>query len=379
MPSELPCVLHARMVTGAGGGPEKTILHSPRYLPPLGYRARCAYLRPPGDPGFGSIRARARDLDAPLDEIDDRGPFDFRVVRRLLAVCRRENVAIWHSHDYKTNAIGLVLRWFHPMRLMSTVHGWVQYTRRTPLYYAIDRLCLRHYERVVCVSEDLRRRCLDTRMPADRCVVVHNAIDTERWTRRTRPPEAKRRLGFAPDRLLVGAMGRLSDEKNFEGLVRAADSLLSRGLDFDLIVVGDGADRARLESMLAELGRSDRVRLLGQRGDAFDLFEAMDVFVLSSIREGLPNVLLEAMAMEVPVVATRLVGVEHLVVSDEQGLLVEPGDVPALADALGRMLGDAALRRALAQSARARIEADFSFARRMEKMAALYDDLLGRA
>src|SRR5437660_11805420 len=100
----VPVVLDARVVTGSGGGPEKTILNSPRFLLPLGYRMVCAYLHPPGDPGFEVLRQKAEQLQAPLESILDRGPWDWRVVTKLLALCRRERVAIWHGHDYKSNA-----------------------------------------------------------------------------------------------------------------------------------------------------------------------------------------------------------------------------------------------------------------------------------
>jgi glycosyltransferase involved in cell wall biosynthesis len=105
----------------------------------------------------------------------------------------------------------------------------------------------------------------------------------------------------------------------------------------------------------------------------------MDVFALSSLREGLPNVVLEAMALETPVVATRVAGVPRLVHDGETGLLVEPGDLDQLAGALARLLADAALRARLARAGRRTVEAGYSFAARMDKVRALYDGLLGRA
>src|SRR5947209_5842883 len=96
-----PVILDARVVTGAGGGPDKTILNSPAYLERAGYRMICAYLHPPGDPGFEEIRDKAHRVRAPLISIPDRGPFDWRVLPRLLDICRAERVQIWHGHDYK--------------------------------------------------------------------------------------------------------------------------------------------------------------------------------------------------------------------------------------------------------------------------------------
>lgn len=375
----MPVVLDARVVCGSGGGPDKTILNSPRFLSLAGYRMLCAYMHPPGDPGFELLRQKAQVWDAPLLSIPDRGPWDWRVALQLLKICRRERVAIWHGHDYKSNAIGLLLRPFWPMRLVTTVHGWVKQTRRTPLYYGIDRLCLPQYERAICVSEDLHAHCLKCGVPPERCLVIENAIDTRQFSRRLGRREAKERLGFSPDRLLVGAVGRLSAEKGFDVLISAVDRLLEVGFDLELLIVGDGDQEDRLRQMISRLRREDRIRLLGYRTDTVELYQAMDVLALSSVREGLPNVLLEAMAMEIPVVATRISGIPRLVRHGESGLLVEPGVVGELTEALARMLSDASLRARLCHAGRRTIEAGYSFEARMRRIVAVYDDLLGRS
>jgi glycosyltransferase involved in cell wall biosynthesis len=371
-------VLDTRVVCGTGGGPDKTILNSPRFLKAAGYRNLCAYMHPPGDPGFAALQARARSWGAPLLSIPDRGPLDWHVARRLLRVCHEEQVRIWHGHDYKSNALGLLLRRFWPMGLATTVHGWVKHTHRTPLYYCIDRCCLPHYEKVICVSSDLREQCLAVGVPADRCVLIENAIDVDEFTRRRTIAEAKLHCGIAPGRLVIGAVGRLSPEKGFDLLIRAADRLLAAGWDMELVIVGEGGDQGRLQELIGQLGRQERIRLLGYRSDVPDLYEAMDVFALSSLREGLPNVLLEAMALEVPVVATRVAGVPRLITPGVNGLLVAPGEVEELAQALNRLLVDAGLRQRLRRNGRETVETRYSFAARMDKVRAVYDWLVGR-
>src|SRR6516162_7393369 len=170
--TDCPVVLDARVVSGSGGGPDKTILNQPRFLAPVGYLNLCAYMHPPGDPGFEQLRSKARTWQAPLVAVPDRGPWDVRVISSLLRVCRRQRVCIWHGHDYKSNVLGLLLRRFWPMRLVTTVHGWVKHTRRTPLYYGLDRFCLRRYEKVFCVSNDLYEDCLARGVPEDRCLLI---------------------------------------------------------------------------------------------------------------------------------------------------------------------------------------------------------------
>jgi len=376
-PHSAPVVLDARVVSGSGGGPDKTILNSPRFLTPLGYRMVCGYLYPPGDPGYARIVGQAERYHAPLVSVPDRGPFDWRVVTELLRVCRRENVAVWHGHDYKTNALGLLLKRFWPMRLVTTLHGWVEVTDRTPLYYRIDKLCLPKYERVICVSEDLFEAALSAGVPARNCVLLENAIDAEEYQRRRTVAEAKVALGYPPGGLLIGGVGRLSPEKAFDALIRALPPLLARGLDVRLVVVGEGHDRPRLEALARELNVADRVSLPGWQSDARGTFEALDVFALSSLREGLPNVLLEAMALGVPCVATRIAGIPRLIQDGRNGLLIDAGDQAGLDRALAGLLANPGLRDHLQAAARRTVETRYSFPTRMTRLARLYDDLLG--
>jgi glycosyltransferase involved in cell wall biosynthesis len=338
----------------------------------------CAYMHPPGDAGFDQLRRKAAVWQAPLLSVPDRGPWDWKVVAQLLHICRRERVSIWHGHDYKSNLLGLVVRRFWPMRLVTTVHGWVHQTRRTPLYYRIDRFCLPRYERVLAVSSDLYNQCRSSGVPADQCLLIENGIDCAEFCRRRTTGEAKEDLGLARRRLVLGAVGRLSAEKGFDLLIRAADQLLEDGFDLELLIIGEGDERKRLEALIDSLGRSDHIRLLGYRADVRELYEAMDIYALSSIREGLPNVVLEAMALEVPVVATRVAGLPRLIADGDNGLLVEPGDLARLTQTLARLLVDTQMRRRLSRAGRETIETHYSFAARMDKVRAVYDDLLGR-
>jgi glycosyltransferase involved in cell wall biosynthesis len=264
------------------------------------------------------------------------------------------------------------------MRLVTTVHGWVKETRRTPLYYKIDRLCLPRYEAVICVSEDLYERSLECGVPRQRCCVIENGIDTEQFRRRQTTAEAKARLGLPRERFMIGGVGRLSLEKGFDLLLRAARQLVERGLDVGIVLAGEGSEKANLKRLAAELDLGERVKLLGYRGDPRPIFEAMDAFALSSLREGLPNVVLEALAMETPVVATRIAGVPRLIVDGATGLLVQPGCTEELARAIERMACDVELRQTVAGAGRRLIETSYSFAVRIDKIRAIYDRLLRR-
>jgi glycosyltransferase involved in cell wall biosynthesis len=294
-----------------------------------------------------------------------------------LHLCRREQVASYHGHDYKSNFLGLLLKRFWPMRLVTTAHGWVKHTSRTPLYYHIDQWCLPRYEQVICVSGDLVEACQRAGVSENRCVLLENGIDLAAYRRTQFLSEAKRALGFDPDRPLVGAVGRLSPEKGFDILIDAIAQVRAGGSPVQLVIVGEGDERARLQAKIDAHGLNPHCRLAGFQAEPKPIYEAMDLFALSSLREGLPNVLLEAMALGVPCAATRVAGVPRLIQDGENGRLVESGDQSALAGAIRDLLGDAAERRRLGQAGQATVAERYSFARRMEKLAGIYDQLLG--
>ncbi|MEZ6122832.1 MAG: glycosyltransferase family 4 protein [Planctomycetaceae bacterium] len=371
----MPFVLHTRVVTGTGGGPEKTILNSPRFLQAHGYDCACLFMRPPQDAGFRTLEAKAQAAGAQIIGVDDRGPFDRSVVRECVRICRERNVDIWHAHDYKSNAIGLLVQKSHPMQLVTTAHGWVRFTWKTPLYYWIDRVCMKRYQQVICVSQDLYDRCRSMGVPEDRLRLIDNAIVADDYD--ASPPRLQERATFSTDnnRLLLGACGRLSEEKGFDHLISAVGRLVRSGLNVGLVIAGEGHLRSRLQNQIDELNLQDRVQLTGFLKDPRQLYRAIDVFVLSSLREGLPNVVLEAMASGRAVVTTRINGIPRLVTHGENGMVIPCGSEAHLFSALRECLEDADLRQKLAAAGRATVEGRFSFQQRMQKIVDVYRSL----
>ncbi|MBK7643817.1 MAG: glycosyltransferase family 4 protein [Planctomycetes bacterium] len=356
-------VAHVRIVSGAGGGPEKTILATPRMLEGSGYQAFALYLHAPGDAGFEVLRERARERGCELVAIEDRWPYDPRTLKKIAQVCRERGVRVWHGHDYKSNFYGVLLRKELGLRLVSTMHGWVQPSWKTPLYFAIDRWSLRRYEQVMAVSQDLFDAAREAGVAQERLTLIENAIDTEEFRRRA-PTSGKP--------FVIGAVGRLSEEKGFGLLIEACERLAAKGREFELRIAGEGPQKDALAAQIAASKFGSRWKLLGFQKDTRALFEGFDLFALSSLREGLPNVVLEAMAMEVPVLATRCGGMEAFAKHGEDAFLVAPGSVDELERGLETLLEDSALRAKLAQTARARIERDSSFRSRIAKELAVY-------
>jgi glycosyltransferase involved in cell wall biosynthesis len=367
-------VLHLRTVSGRGGGPEKTLLNSPRFLEDR-YDVRLAYIRPEGDPAY-DMPARAASRGVKLADIPERWGADPRTLWRLAREITAFNPDVLHAHDYKTNVLGWLLGRYLDIPVVTTLHGYVQRGGRLEVFYLADRFALPRMDHVVSVSADLDRFARSSNVPRRRRTTITNAIDTDEFARRTDRSVAKRRFGVPDGRLVVGAVGRLSPEKGFDLLIRAAERLHQAGHDLELWIAGEGDAGPSLQALAADLGFADRVRFLGYVGDPRPMYEAMDIYALSSLREGLPNVVLEAMAMGAPVVATRVAGVPRLIRDGENGVLVEPDSVDDLTAGLGRLLADANARDRLAVAARRSVVENHSFAVRMQKIRVVYDELL---
>ncbi|MBL8817478.1 MAG: glycosyltransferase family 4 protein [Planctomyces sp.] len=368
-------VLHTRVVTGTGGGPEKTILNSPRYLRKYGFDSACLFMRPPGDEGFAVLEKKAAAADAEILGLDDRGPFDWNVVRQCIRACREREVNIWHAHDYKSNALGLLVQKFHPMHLVTTAHGWVRFTSKTPLYYRIDRFCMKRYREVICVSQDLVEACRKTGVAAERLQLIDNAIVLDDYS--TQPPTLKDRMKFGFDSgiTVIGAAGRLSEEKGFHHLIDAVARLIRDGHQVGLVIAGEGHLREQLQQQIDLHEMQSHIRLAGFLSDPRDLYRAVDLFVLSSIREGLPNVVLEAMASQRPVVVTACNGIPRLVENDRNGVVVRPDSVESLYNGIQKCLSSSSFCRSIAAEGRTTIEEQFCFDRRMQKVIRVYGKL----
>ena len=373
----MPNMLHLRVVAGTGGGPEKTILNSPRFIREYGYRAQVVYLTPPKDTFRESLMVRAQTAECPLSILDDNGPLDWRVVREIIRICKRCDIDLIQAHDYKTNAIALLVRRFHRCKLATMLHGWTDMSGRMPIYKKIDQWCLPGFEKLICVSEDLVKECRRLRIPEEKVHLVHNAIDTTAFSRTIDRNTAKSQVGAKLDRILIGSVGRLSPEKGFLPLITTVKRLQDAGLPIDLWIAGDGPQRSELQVRINELGIAESVKLLGQLSDTKLFYQAMDLFVLNSIREGLPNVLLEAMALQVPVIATKIAGIPNLVKNRITGRLIGPAaPIEVLADAILEHLRDPESSQKMVANARDMIESEFSFRKRMYSISMIYNALL---
>jgi glycosyltransferase involved in cell wall biosynthesis len=370
-------VLELRSVRGTGGGPEKTILQGAARSDPARVAVTVCYIRDVRDRVF-AIGDRARALGVDYVEPIERGSFDLRILAELTTLVSSRAIDIVHAHDYKTDVLTRVLARRTGAIPLSTAHGWTGHSvRERWIYYPFDKWLLARYPQVIAVSSDVRNELLRHGAREDRVTVVLNGIDADRFRRNPgRRLVARQSLGLAPDEIAIVAVGRLEPQKRFDLLLEAVAPLVARRPAVKVFVAGDGGSRQRLEAERERLGLVNAVRLLGHVADPSDLYQAADVFGQSADYEGTPNAVLEAMAFEVPIVATDAGGTRELVRDGEDGLIVPRGDGGALTSAIESAITDRAAARHRAESARTRVETDLAFETRMRRVEAIYEALV---
>jgi glycosyltransferase involved in cell wall biosynthesis len=304
----------------------------------------------------------------------------FRAVTKHLAELRPH---ILHSHRYKEHVLAALARPESHNRLtVQTYHGLEEKLPgwrglKVRLYNAINvAVAKATADGVVGVSSEITS-ILKRRYPSAHVRCIRNGIDLHRVVATRERSAMRARMDVQADTFVVGTVGRLMPIKGFEYLIEAfALGLRQRNeQESKLVIVGEGPLRSALEQCASSHGVSQHVRFLGMRSDVYDLMRAFDVFVLSSLHEGVPMVLLEAMALGVPIVATRVGGIPEILEDGREAMLVPAQDPEAIARAIAVLAEACELRTRFARSAQSRAEGQFSIEVSATSMREMYRSL----
>lgn len=307
---------------------------------------------------------------------------DWAHKNRLRALIREVAPDVLHTHSSKAGALGrLAARGTSCRALVHTPHTFAFLfdrmfsAKKRRLFRWIETLLAKRTTRMIAVSEGERETMVRAGVvPAERVRVVNNGVDPGLWEGAT--PYTRAELGLAADARLVLVAGLLNSAKGQDFAIRAlAEGVLTGRGDVELLLAGHGDDLAALQALAAELGVQDHVHFLGWRDDVPRLMASCDVALLPSRWEGMPYVVLEAMAAGKPVVATRVDGARDLVEEGRTGLVVDVGDVPALAQALDRVLSGALGELdAIGARARARVAERFTIQHMVQATREVYEE-----
>jgi glycosyltransferase involved in cell wall biosynthesis len=303
--------------------------------------------------------------------------FDPRIVATIIRIVKAHRIDLIHSHEYKSDLLAWAVSRVHHIPMMTTIHGWIRHSAKRRLYVKAAQSVLRSFSRVVAVSAETKAAILACGVPEHKIAVIHNGIVAENYRRENHPQGVfRQRFGLPAGAPLIGYVGRLSQEKGQRDLLTAAAHLLPSHPDVWIALIGDGPDRDTLQRQAESLGIAHRVVFTGHLADVRPAFRDLDVLALTSYTEGFPNVVLEALCMETPVVANDVGGVREIVENGVTGTLLPPGSPHLIAQALARYLDAPEWARTLALQGRRVVHERFTFRARVAKEESLCRDIL---
>ncbi|MSS70941.1 MAG: glycosyltransferase family 1 protein [Candidatus Latescibacteria bacterium] len=326
--------------------------------------------------GFRVFRVPAlwREVDAARD---------VATLFQLMRIIRKGRYDLVHCHRAKAGFLGrLAARICGVRAVVYTPHGNVlegYFGPATTWFFArAEGLAAPLADRIVSLTRrEVAQYLAEGIGQPGQHTFIYNGIDADAFVRgRADRAAVRRELGVPSGAFLIASVGRLAPVKGHVHLIDALPEVLRERPDAAVLIAGDGPLRGDLESRARALGVADHVFLPGHRGDVAGVLEAADLFALPSLNEGLGLALVEAMAMGLATVASRVGGVPEVVLEGETGLLVPPGDAGALAGAILRLMDDAAARRRMGEASQARARTHFSIERAVRETERLYEELL---
>ena len=400
------------------GGPARHVVWLTQGLKPLGYETVLVTgVVPPGEDDMTYFAEAAGVAPHVIPEMSrEISAKDLLAVWKTYRLMRRERPDLVHTHTAKAGTVGrvagLMYRWLtprtllgkpHACRFVHTYHGHVFHSYYSPaktnLFLTVERMLARAVtDRIIVVSEQQRREINETFRVGRReqFSVIPLGLDLNAFVNwQARRAQLRQELNAENGEVLVGIVGRLTEVKNHELFLNAAARLKelaatdSGSPRIRFLIIGEGKLRATLELQAQQFGLTNEVLFLGTRTDPEVFYPALDVVALTSLNEGTPLTLIEAMANARAVVATAVGGVVDLLgeATSERdgytvcarGVSVESGDVEAFARAFDRLRCDSELRRRLGEEGRAFVLAHYSKERLLRDIAGLYDELLMRS
>ncbi len=378
-------VLHVITRLIVGGAQENTMFTA-ALLDPARFDVEILSGPQTGSEGSLSAEVRARDIPLTilpqlLRQINPRN--DLLALWKLTRLMRQQRHAIVHTHSSKAGVIGrLAARLAGVPVIVHTVHGWSFHGHMSPakrkMYVLLEKFAASFTDAMIVVAEpDIEKGLREGIGKPEQYHVIRSAIPLDEFDPATVDRDAIRReLGLPPNAPVLGNVGRFSPQKNPLDWGRVAGEVGRALPDCHFLLVGDGPLRADVEAALAAEGIAERTVLTGLRRDVPRLMAAMDVFLLTSLWEGLPRVIPQAMALEIPVVANRADGTAEAIAHGETGFLCAPGEIAELAGHCLTLLRNPDLCRVMGQRGREFANREFDVRQMVAQIAALYEVLL---
>jgi glycosyltransferase involved in cell wall biosynthesis len=352
-------------------GAEAVIASLAEGLPSFGIETCVGHIRYAAGARENVLRLESHVKCCEVIPIEHQGRLDIRVVRRLCKELERRNIHAIHSHGYKPDFYGGVAAKLKKLPMMSTCHLWTKATPALRAYARLDAVMLSRFDKVVAVSEPIRRELESAGVPAKNLALIPNGISAGRFSS---APPIYRNL-FDPGAFIFGAACRQVAAKGVDLLLRAIARIIPLVPDARLLVAGDGPQLEEYRELARRLKIDGKVVFLGRCNSMPEFYASLNAFVLPSRDEGMPIALLEAMASGRMVIATEAGSVVSVVRDGRNGLLIAPGNLERLISAMLSVTSNRELLGRFGAAARTDVTTHYSSRRMVHSYAEVYQEL----
>lgn len=337
-------------------------------------RFRCDFVTTKETSGVLEVVEKYSSPGGQAFELPMKNKFDLSVVNRLVELINQRQIDIIHTHGYKSDILGVLAAKKAGIKVVITPHGF-SHTNDFKLKAFIWLGCqfFRFADAVVPLSKQLMKDAAGYGVNSEKLFYIQNGVDlSEIEQRRAKPIDV---VNYNPKVKRIGFVGQMIARKNIVAILDIFDDLAAREQDVELFLLGDGDSRTELEIYAKKLPSADRIHFLGFRDDRLHWLQSFDLFVMTSLLEGIPRCLMEAMAMGIPVAAYDIAGIDQLIIDQETGLLAKLGDQRTLTEHWQSILFDEGLSQQLSKRALEYVYDNYSAQRMAIEYAELFEQL----
>jgi glycosyltransferase involved in cell wall biosynthesis len=304
-----------------------------------------------------------------------RGRLDMKTISNIRGFIDQEHPNLLHSHGYKGNFYAWRAVSGRNMPWIVTNHG-KRIGKKLLVYNWLNIFFMKRADKVIAVSEEIAVEMTKKGIPSTKILVIDNGIDLQKFANQKRNNELRKSFGFNGNHKIIGTVASLTEEKGHIYLLKAARQVIDKYPECRFLIVGDGGQRQFLEEKTPHLGLTGKILFTGSRKDVPEILSILDVFVLPSLKEGLPMALLEAQAAKVPVIATSIGAIPDVIEHGVTGLLVPPKNYETIADSILRILSNEYSAQEMAQKGFEKVQNYFSSQTMSEKYLRVYEEVL---
>ncbi len=324
--------------------------------------------------GMGDrLKTRFDEVGIPFISFERRSRMDPKLIFDVARLIRKQNIDVVMTTLFYADVVGALASAISPNKAVfswETISApeWLLWRRLLPYRFA-----MRFASKVISVSHATAKWLIDKRgVPENKITVIPYGVNLDEFSPGSNP-ELREELGIADDTTIIGVVARLHPQKGHTYLIEAAKAIIPKFNNVKFVFVGDGELRGELEKSVTDAGLDNNFMFLGFRSDVKELLRIFDIFVLPSLYEGLPNVILEAMACSLPVVATAVDGTVELVADEKTGFLVAPKQPMALSEKISALLKDSDKGNAMGKAGRKKVEEEYSLELQVNNFQNLYE------